>query len=199
MEDICEDCHSHPLLELKANQTTLSSERLELRKFAYEDAPALAELANNSKISDMLVSMPHPYFEQHAIAFIKSVENGDHQAIVYAITLKECGTFIGVCELNYSLAGVSAIGYWIGETYWNMDYCTEAIHKLIDEGFGNTHITKISASVRIINGGSRRVLEKCGFRYLGDGLEYSLLNRGSHPMEHHILDRKTWISLKQWK
>lgn len=199
MEDLDEEFYSHPLLELRGTQETLTSDRLELRPLKFDDAVTMSELANNIKIASMLANLRHPYSLRDAHTFIGMIERGEHQAMVYAICIKETEELIGLCELNYAKPDVTAIGYWIGEPSWNKDYCTEAVRTLIDHCFSESLVNQILANCRVINGASRRVLEKCCFRYLGDGLEYSSPGHGSQTVERYALDRKTWASLKQWK
>ena len=54
------------------------------------------------------------------------------------------------------------------------------------------------ACARVINPGSRRVLEKCGFAYQGAGLSELPARCGLYPVDHFRLDRRTWESLKAW-
>ena len=49
-------------------------------------------------------------------------------------------------------------------------HATEAARALIDAFFAYGDGSEITASVRVINPASRRVLEKCGFAYQGSGL-----------------------------
>ena len=50
----------------------------------------------------------------------------------------------------------------------------------------------------MINPGSRRVLEKCGFAYQGAGLVELPARGGLYPADHFRLDRRAWESLKTW-
>jgi RimJ/RimL family protein N-acetyltransferase len=89
------------------------------------------------------------------------------------------------------------LGYWIGEPYWKRGYATEAAHALVDLAFQKTSIQVLHASTRVINPASRRVIHKCGFQYAGQGMLNSIV-AGQVPVERYRLDRKTWISLRNW-
>ncbi|CAN5781318.1 GNAT family N-acetyltransferase [soil metagenome] len=57
------------------------------------------------------------------------------------------------------------VGYWIGKAYWGQGVATAALAEFVA-----THETArpLRAFVAATNAGSVRVLEKCGFRRVGD-------------------------------
>lgn len=171
----------------------LVTERLVMRPPHEDDIADLIMLADNRKIAEMLARMPNPYGEAEAQAFIAMAGKG----AVYALTLAETGTFVGCAGLNTTDRGLE-IGYWVGEPYWRRGYATEAAHALVDLAFRATNINALQASVRVINPASRRVIHKCGFQYAGQGMLNSI-TAGRVPVERYRLDRKTWISLKNWR
>lgn len=77
-------------------------------------------------------------------------------------------------------------------------FATEAAHALIDLAFRATGIGRLHVSCRASNGGSRRVIHKCGFQFNGMGMADSLA-AGNVPVEHYVLDRRTWIGLRSWQ
>ncbi len=173
----------------------LVTERLVLRPPHEDDVADLARLANNRKVSDMLARMPHPYGEKEARAFIRMSAMRTAGA-GYAITDAETGALIGGAGLNPRGAGLE-LGYWIGEPFWGKGFATEAAHAMVDLAFRATEIGELYASCRVINPGSRRVIQKCGFRYLGQGMIDSLA-AGRVAVDRYLLDRKTWVSLRTW-
>lgn len=74
-------------------------------------------------------------------------------------------------------------------------FATEAAHVLIDLAFRATEIERLHVSCRASNGGSRRVIHKCGFQFSNMGMADSLA-AGNVPVERYVLDRRTWIGLK---
>ena len=115
---------------------------------------------------------------------------------VYAVTIAESGAFVGSAGLNGTERGLE-LGYWIGEPYWGLGYATEAAHALVDLAFRATDIQILHVACRVINDGSRRVIHKCGFQYVGQGMMDSI-TAGRTPVERYTLDRKTWIGLRAW-
>jgi len=178
----------------------LSTERLVLRPPTEADAPALAMLADNRKVAEMLARMPNPYGETEAQAFIAMAAKSSQAVYVLTVAGRrpgDGGTLIGCAGLNLTDRGLE-LGYWIGEPYWKKGYATEAAHAMVDLAFRMTTINALHASCRVINPASRRVIHKCGFQYAGQGMLNSLV-AGKVPVERYRLDRKTWVSLRTWR
>ncbi|MGN6144922.1 MAG: GNAT family N-acetyltransferase [Mesorhizobium sp.] len=174
---------------------TLTTERLVMRPPHEVDIAQLIELADNRHVAEMLARMPHPYGEAEARAFL-AMATAPRSGVVYALTLKENGAFVGSAGLNATDRGLE-LGYWIGEPYWRQGYATEAAHALVDLAFARTSVQVLHASCRVINPSSRRVIHKCGFQYAGQGMVTSIA-AGQVPVERYRLDRRTWTSLRNW-
>jgi RimJ/RimL family protein N-acetyltransferase len=174
----------------------LLTERLVLRPPHEDDVPELATLANNRRIAEMLARMPHPYGEAEARAFLAMSHEKGKAGCTYAVTIAETGAFVGCAGLNGTERGLE-MGYWIGESYWQRGYATEAAHALVDLAFRATAISGLNVSCRVINPASRRVIHKCGFQYAGQGMLNSIV-AGQVPVERYRLERRTWISLRSW-
>jgi RimJ/RimL family protein N-acetyltransferase len=173
----------------------LVTERLVMRPPHERDIAQLVELADNRHVAEMLARMPHPYGEAEARSFL-AMTKSRRAGIAYALTLAGTGTFVGCAGLNTTDRGLE-LGYWIGEPHWKRGYATEAAHALVDLAFQKTSIQVLHASTRVINPASRRVIHKCGFQYAGQGMLNSIV-AGQVPVERYRLDRKTWISLRNW-
>ncbi|PBC10736.1 GNAT family protein [Mesorhizobium sp. WSM3859] len=173
----------------------LATERLVMRAPRESDLEQLVTLADNRHVAEMLARMPHPYGETEGRTFL-AMAASRRAGIVYALTLKDTGTFVGCAGLNTTDRGLE-LGYWIGEPYWKRGYATEAAHALVDLAFQRTTIQVLHASTRVINPASRRVIHKCGFQYAGQGMLNSIV-AGQVPVERYRLDRKTWNSLRNW-
>ena len=173
----------------------LVTERMVMRAPCEGDVTQLVELADNRHVAEMLARMPHPYGEAEARAFL-AMTRSRRAGIAYALTLAGTDTFVGCAGLNMTDRGLE-LGYWIGEPYWKRGYATEAAHALVDLAFQRTSTQVLQASTRVINPASRRVIHKCGFQYAGQGMLNSIV-AGQVPVERYRLDRKTWISLRNW-
>ena len=60
--------------------------------------------------------------------------------------------------------GEPEIGYWIGRPYWGNGYIPEAVCALIGRCFGEG-AENVWCSHFVGNDKSRRVIEKCGFKF----------------------------------
>lgn len=173
----------------------LVTERLVLRPPHPDDAPDMARLANNRRVSGMLARLPYPYTQAHARDFIARTA-GRADGCSCALTLNDTGAFVGCAGLEAREDGL-ALGYWIGEPFWGLGLATEAAHALVDHAFRSTEIELLRAACRVINAASRRVIHKCGFQYAGQGMMDSAA-AGRVAVERYCLDRRTWVSLRSW-
>jgi RimJ/RimL family protein N-acetyltransferase len=65
---------------------------------------------------------------------------------------------------SYELAGRPEVTYWIGRAFWGQGIATQALAEFLAQV---NRTRPIHARVARDNLGSRRVLEKCGFRVIG--------------------------------
>lgn len=178
----------------------LETERLVLRAPRLEDIAAVAELANNRKIAEMTANLPFPYRQSDAHAFVETLSATPDSA-TFAVFMKGEGalTFAGMVSFGRRLPEPAPeIGYWIGEPFWGRGIATEAVRAVIDYAFSETGLSLLLGSARVVNPGSRRVLEKCGFQWSGVGLTRVRALGASVPVDRFQLDRRTWASLRAW-
>jgi RimJ/RimL family protein N-acetyltransferase len=181
---------------LRIDCAVLNTERLVMRRPSSNDVPAIATLADNRAIAEMVARMPHPYGEAEARAFVAMASRPNASGVVYALTLNTDGTLVGCAGLTATDRGLE-LGYWVGEPFWNKGYATEAAHALVDMAFRETTTQVLHVACRVINPASRRVVHKCGFQYAGQGMIDSIV-AGRVPVERYRLDRKAWTSLRNW-
>ncbi len=137
--------------------------RLILDGLKESDAPLIAQYANNKKISIFTRTLPYPYYEKDALAWITIADKGfeDKDQFVFAMREKKTKQFIGGIGLTISLEHNRAeLGYWLAEPYWNKGYTTEAVKELIKFGFEVLNLNKIIAVFIDDNAASGKVLEK---------------------------------------
>jgi RimJ/RimL family protein N-acetyltransferase len=176
---------------IRIDSPVLVTDHLVMRAPCDDDIPDLIALADNVKVAEMLRRMPHPYGEDDARYFLDTIVRGNETAAVYAVTLAESGTFIGCAGLEELGSGLE-LGYWLGEPYWGRGYAGEAAGALVDLAFRATAVDRLFVSCRIANPASRRIIEKCGFRFSDHGVMESLV-AGKVAVEHYALDRADWL------
>lgn len=138
---------------------------IQLRPLTISDAPRLAELANNPKISiNLRDAFPSPYTLDNAMIFIDMC-SAFKPTQVFAIDYN--GEYVGNIGLHPGsdvYRKSAEIGYFLGEPYWNKGIMTEAVKKIVEYGFANLDIVRIHTGIFEYNTASQRVLEKCGFK-----------------------------------
>ena len=66
--------------------------------------------------------------------------------------------------LSWEMEGEREVGYWLGKAYWGKGIATQAL----TEYLSIVKTRPLMAHVARHNIGSRRVLEKCGFKVIGE-------------------------------
>lgn len=140
-----------------------------LRPLCDDDAPVLAQLANNKKVWDNLRDfIPSPYSLDDAKRFIVLTQNQTPQtSFAIAFDKRFCGV-IGLVGQSDVYKKTAEIGYWLGEPYWNQGIATVAVRLITSYGFDVLGFVRIHAGIFEYNAGSMKVLEKNG--YSKDGI-----------------------------
>jgi RimJ/RimL family protein N-acetyltransferase len=84
---------------------------------------------------------------------------------------------------SYEESGKPEVTYWIGTAYWGRGIATRALKAFLEKA--NT-MRPIYARVAKDNLGSRRVLEKCGFKVIGESKGYA--NARGEEIEELLLE-----------
>src|SRR5215831_11190333 len=134
----------------------LETQRLVLRAPRFADAKQVAALVNDRRIAENTARIPHPYTVDDAREWIGAVAS--QSASSYVITI--AGEVLGACGVDLR----------DGVPFWGSGYATEAARRLVDHAFRDLRCEVLTASARVSNPASRRVLEKCGFQWTGVGL-----------------------------
>ena len=154
-----------------AGPPTISTERLVLRPFRIEDAPAVQELAGAREVYATTENVPHPYEDGMAEEWIASLAGKfeSREQVALAITLADGGALVGSISLRVTVPHRrAALGYWIGVPFWGRGYATEAAAAMIRYGFDELELHRISAQHMSGNPASGRVMEKAGMRKEGE-------------------------------
>ena len=177
------------------NIPVLATERLILRAPCFEDARTIAALANDRRIAENTLRIPHPYGLADAQSFITAANASDGE-IVFLIATRG-GNVIGGCGIARFGEEPPEIGYWLGVPFWGQGYATEAVRAVIDHAFGDLGYDALAGGARVSNPASRRVLEKCGFQWTGVGLYRIRALASSAPVDRFRLDRRRWAIARE--
>jgi RimJ/RimL family protein N-acetyltransferase len=129
-----------------------------------EDAEHLVALLGDDR--DTILQMSHmPYPCTLASAREWVALRTQSQTATFAITRNADGAFLGAIGFG-GLPEMPGVGYWIGRSYSNQGYATEALQLVIAHA-RSLGAKGLQAETFPGNPASARVLEKCGFRERG--------------------------------
>ena len=173
--------------------------RLVIDRARKDDLADILFLANNRRIAEKLTNMPHPFTYEDAKALVKRCDVQLSSQATFAIRMKNTGRFIGAIGFNPLAEDFGAVhlGYWVGEPFWNQGYATEAVQSVIEFAFANG-AKELSASCRVSNPASHRVLTKCGFKQTGTTQLHSLGAMAVVDATRFTLTRSRWIANTRW-
>ena len=146
----------------------LQTERLILRRWEESDAEDLYEYARDPDVGPSAGWPAHQSVEESR-RVIRDALSG---AETYAVCLKSDGKPIGSVGLH--LKGHTdlterddecELGYWIAKPFWGQGLIPEAAIEMLRHAFEDIGMQKVWAGYYEGNSKSRRVQEKCGFRY----------------------------------
>ena len=140
----------------------LTTPRLALRPFGPGDVDDVFEYAKDPEWAEYLLdSVPQPYRRRNAEEFIAKRMVAPDTHFSWAIVLD--GTGIGGIMLSVdSQHETGEIHYALAKPYWGRGYMLEAAGAVVDWGFGQRALYKISSRADIRNRRSWRVMEKLG-------------------------------------
>ena len=148
-------------------QPELETARLRLRAFVATDAPAVQRLAGDRRVADTTLTIPHPYPDGAAEAWIATHAPAwaAGTQLTYAVTARADGALLGAVGLALEPEHASAeLGYWIAVPEWGKGYATEAAAALCGHAFTTLGIHRIQARHLLRNPASGRVMQKLGMR-----------------------------------
>ena len=149
----------------------IETERLILRVFTLDDAPAMYQnWANDPDVTRFLTWPPHGnnrITKDLLDEWIAHYTESDYYQ--WGIASKENGEVIGsiaVVRLNESI-DEAELGYCCGKAWWGQGIMTEACRAVIRYLFEEVSCKRISACHDINNPASGRVMQKSGMQYEG--------------------------------
>lgn len=146
----------------------IQTNRLLLRPWKESDAESLYKYAKDPLVGPIAGWPVHTSVE-NSREIIKTVLSADG---TYAVTLQGKDEAIGSIGLmtgsqsDIAIADDEAeIGYWIGVPYWGQGLIPEAVRELMKYAFETLNMSRLWCVYFDGNEKSKRVQEKCGFKY----------------------------------
>jgi len=154
----------------------IETERLVLKKLVDADKERLVSLIGDFRVSKTLSNVPYPYTFDDADEWLEIVGNEEFNLNIF---LND--NLIGGVGLTPVEDDFYELGYWLGVDYWGQGYATESVMELLNYAKTNTPYEKFKANVYKENVASAKVLEKNGFKRVGDGEAFSISRQENVP------------------
>ena len=159
----------------------IETDRLVLKNWQVDDAPALYRLASDPLVGPACGWQPHASVDESrdliAAGPLSAAES-------YAIRLKATGELIGSISLrpateHFDVAAEKdlEVGYWLGSAYWGRGYAPEALGAMVSRAFDDLGCPALWCGFFDGNDRSKHCMEKRGFTYVRSfpGFERPLL------------------------
>jgi len=178
----------------------LETDRLVLRVPRLNEAESLAEAIGNPEIVRYLSSVPWPYTTKHARQFIQKqraeARKKKKSSHGFSIQLRgKSGIVGGIGFHDYDEFHRSAeIGYWLAEPLWRQGYMSEAVEAVLNYGFKELGLNRVTLRACVENKGSNAVARKFGFQLEGTSRKAlkSRIDRRYHNFNIYGLLREDW-------
>ncbi|WP_052849268.1 GNAT family N-acetyltransferase [Streptomyces avicenniae] len=151
----------------------LTTVRLELRPVADADADDLAALHGDPEVMRFLTGgRPEPRADVVAATLprLRRPHPLTGRPGYWTARERAGGAYVGwfaFRPLSDEDPGVVELGYRLRRAVWGLGYATEGARALVDKGFTEWEVRRVTANTMTVNGGSRRVMEKTGLSFVG--------------------------------
>lgn len=146
----------------------LETTRLLLRPWEEADAEECYKYAKDPRVGP-IAGWPVHTDTENSRQIIRDVLSVPE---MYAIVLRETGLPIGCIGIKTGAAtdltdkaDECELGYWLGVPYWGRGIMPEAVNETLRHAFEDCGMKKVWCGYYDGNDKSKRVQEKCGFRY----------------------------------
>jgi len=154
--------------------STLTTPRLVLRPLERDDVDALWPYVSDPDLPRFMSWDPHRD-RAETEAFIAAVVAGRQEGKGHVWIIRHDDVLVGVIGLEDIVRTMRAwrqdrgeIGYWCGPPFQNRGFVTEAAREVMRFGFEDVGLHKIRIGCVSDNAPSRHVIEKLGFRFVGE-------------------------------
>lgn len=177
----------------------LETDRLLLRALGPQDVAGIFELDADPLVHQFLGNEPICSLQQ-AEATIAQIQIQYERFGIgrWAVIEKRSGAFVGWSGLKFVEDDESGhmnyydVGYRLIPRFWGKGYATESAQEALRYGFEELKLQEIIGTVNELNAASRRVLEKCGLRFVD-----RYVWKGRIPCEWLSVSAEEWMGAKR--
>lgn len=178
----------------------LKTERLLLRKVTADDVPDIFAYASDPDVARYVTWNAHKNTEETRDFVDRILARYAHAKLApWGIVIRQTGRLVGMCDfISWEPKHHRAeVGYVLSKAHWGRGYMTEAVSVLIDFGFKNMDLNRITARCYIPNIGSARVMEKCGLTFEGVQREVTFAKNAFHDLKLYAIIKRDWLAQQQ--
>lgn len=147
----------------------LNTERIGFSRWTTADRGLAELLWGDEKVTHYICSSGR--FSQEDIIARLELEirnDAEHHVQYWPVFELSTGKLIGCCGLRPFGPKTYEIGFHLRPEFWHKGYAAEAAGAVINYAFSVLHADALYAGHHPDNHASRRILQKLGFRYIGD-------------------------------
>ncbi len=146
----------------------LVGRRITLREFEREDVDASLALIGDDRVTQWL-SFDSRGREQAAQMIQGVIERArlEPRTEYYLAGVINTDSLIGFARLGLTGVKAAKLGYAVAADYWGRGYAQEMVRLIVDFGFNDLHLHRISAAIGPDNARSLDVAKRLGMTYEG--------------------------------
>jgi len=169
-----------------------SSTRLEFRTWQRDNLPLGMQLWGDAQVTAFITARPFTPLQVEERVRQEVLGQATYGMQYGPVFLRSSGELVGCCGFRPRPAtpGTLELGFLLRPQFWGLGLATEAARAAVEHGFGALDATAVFAGHHPENLGSRRVLEKLGFRRTH--LEHYPPTGLDHPS--YLLTREAFFS-----
>lgn len=174
----------------------IETDRLILRSWRESDLNDLFEYASVPGVGEM-AGWPHHEAIETSERILRSFIDAKE---VFAVCHKSGRKVIGSLGMHYSWANddekykdlkIKEIGYVLSKDYWGQGLMPEAVHAAMDYCYVNLGVEAFTCGHFKDNNQSRRVIEKCGFKFVKESEYFAKqLDKSYEDMKYILLAKE---------
>ena len=170
----------------------IETERLVLRVFKVSDLADFYAYASVPGVGEMAGWPHHDSLETSSRVLRSFMDEKEVLALFHKADQKVVGS-LGLHrswandDERYKDLKVKEIGYVLAKDYWGQGLMPEAVRAVMEYGRNSLGLEAFTCSHFVENNQSRRVIEKCGFKFAKEGEFFSKLMERSFTDARYIL------------
>lgn len=143
------------------------AERCGIVRLHERHLPALQQLAADPAIAAR-TRLPHPYPPDGAGTFFAAMQREREAGTAHVFAIEDEGRFVGLVGFHQIEAGAAELGYWVGRADQGRGIGGHAVRAAVRVAFDYLRLRRLWADVLADNTASIRILERVGFRCVGE-------------------------------